>query len=601
MLKPVFEIFDYIKIFQKFLGVKMYLIYLLGTIASILEGIGILMLLPLLQSIDSNGSSQNAIDGRVNEILYNVIDFLGFSESVSSILLLITIAFFIKGVITFMSLSVTSFLLGDLLKELKQNLFNHYSDMSYSYFTSKNTGSLINLINEQPTKGLEAFKHLSLLVSHFINTVVLMTLAFFMTFSFGILAISFGIVLLILFLKMNKYVQKLSRITAKENGILNKWLIQSLHGFKYLISTNQINSIKEYVNNSISILISNQIKTGIAASFTQSIREPIAVIFIISIMFIQLSIFELRLEPILVSIALFYRALNSTLAFQSSFQRTFENIGSIEIVNDEFINQEINKQKDGNIKLDNFHDEIILKDVSFTYNNSNKPSLLSISMTIPSKSSIAIVGGSGSGKTSLVDLITLTNRPSKGKLYIDGVLNSDIKKSSWRSQLGYVSQDSVIFDDTVANNISMWENDINKDKLNENLINAAKQANILDFINSLPNGFNTLVGDRGILLSGGQKQRIFIARELFRNPKLLILDEATSALDSESEKNIQNSVELLQGKITVIIIAHRLSTIKGVDKIFLLDNGEIVESGSYDQLMNNKNSKFSDFAKLQIL
>jgi subfamily B ATP-binding cassette protein MsbA len=195
----------------------------------------------------------------------------------------------------------------------------------------------------------------------------------------------------------------------------------------------------------------------------------------------------------------------------------------------------------------------------------------------------------------------LTNRPSKGKLYIDGVLNSDIKKSSWRSQLGYVSQDSVIFDDTVANNISMWENDINKDKLNENLINAAKQANILDFINSLPNGFNTLVGDRGILLSGGQKQRIFIARELFRNPKLLILDEATSALDSESEKNIQNSVELLQGKITVIIIAHRLSTIKGVDKIFLLDNGEIVESGSYDQLMNNKNSKFSDFAKLQIL
>jgi subfamily B ATP-binding cassette protein MsbA len=222
-------------------------------------------------------------------------------------------------------------------------------------------------------------------------------------------------------------------------------------------------------------------------------------------------------------------------------------------------------------------------------------------MTIPSKSSIAIVGGSGSGKTSLVDLITLTNRPSKGKLYIDGVLNSDIKKSSWRSQLGYVSQDSVIFDDTVANNISMWENDINKDKLNENLINAAKQANILDFINSLPNGFNTLVGDRGILLSGGQKQRIFIARELFRNPKLLILDEATSALDSESEKNIQNSVELLQGKITVIIIAHRLSTIKGVDKIFLLDNGEIVESGSYDQLMNNKNSKFSDFAKLQIL
>ena len=131
--------------------------------------------------------------------------------------------------------------------------------------------------------------------------------------------------------------------------------------------------------------------------------------------------------------------------------------------------------------------------------------------------------------------------------------------------------------------------------------NAAKQANIIDFIESLPEGFNTIVGDRGILLSGGQKQRIFIARELYRKPNLLILDEATSALDSESEKSIQNSVDLLKGKITVIIIAHRLSTIKSVDNIFLMEDGKIIETGSYNELKNNDNSKFSEFAKLQVL
>ena len=182
------------------------------------------------------------------------------------------------------------------------------------------------------------------------------------------------------------------------------------------------------------------------------------------------------------------------------------------MVNEEFINQEINQEKDGTINLKSFKNEIVFDNISYTYKNSKNPALDSISLTIPSKSSIAIVGGSGSGKTSLADLITLTNTPDKGKLMIDGILNTDIKKSSWRSQIGYVSQDSVIFDDTIGNNISMWDQERNKDKLDQNLIKAAKKANILDFINSLPDGFNTTIGDRGILLSGGQKQRIFIAR-----------------------------------------------------------------------------------------
>ena len=167
--------------------------------------------------------------------------------------------------------------------------------------------------------------------------------------------------------------------------------------------------------------------------------------------------------------------------------------------------------------------------------------------------------------------------------------------------MGYVSQDTIIFDDTIANNISMWQSKKSKDELYQNIKNAAKQANILDFIESLPDGFDTIVGDRGILLSGGQKQRIFIARELYRKPNLLILDEATSALDSESEKSIQDSVDLLKGNITVIIIAHRLSTIKNVDRIFIMEKGKIIETGTYNELKNNDNSKFSNFAKLQIL
>ncbi len=600
MFKPIQDIFTYIKIFQIYLGLRMYLIYTLGIIASVLEGIGILMLLPLLQTIDA-GSEIDKNDGLINNILYNLINSLGLSESVTSILILISIAFILKATITFLSLGFTAFLLGDLLKKIKMRLFSHYSNMSFGYFSSKNSGDLINLINEQPTKALESFKQLSLLGSHFINTIILMSLAFLMTFSFGVMALLLGIFLLIIFLKMNTYVQKLSRIAAKENGILTKWLIQTLHGFKYLISTNQIKSLTNYVNKSINILTNTQIKSGIAAAFTQSVREPVAVLFIMAIVFVQIFVFELRLEPILVSIALFYRALNSTLAVQSAFQGTFQTIGSMELVHKEFMNQELNKQEDGEIELEKFESEILFDNINFTYPNSDKPALSSLSLKIPCKSSIAIVGTSGSGKTTLVDLVTLTNTPDKGDLFIDGVNYSKIKKLTWRNQIGYVSQDTIIFDDSIANNISMWEHRYNKNQLNKNLIKAAKQANILDFIESLPDGFNTIVGDRGILLSGGQKQRIFIARELFRNPEILILDEATSALDSESEKSIQKSVELLRGKITVIIIAHRLSTIKDVDKVVVLNEGKILETGSFEELISDKNSKFKKLALLQEL
>jgi ABC-type multidrug transport system fused ATPase/permease subunit len=599
LFNPIFDVVRYIKMYQIYLGFRMYLIYVLGIVASFLEGIGIIMLLPLLQSLDEGNDLKNS-EGILNQSIYKLINFLGFTDSILSILILICIAFVLKGVVTFFSHGLTAILTGELLKEIKMKLFELYSKMSYSYFTSKNTGDLINLINEQPTKALEAFRQLAWLGSYLLNTIVLMSLAFIITFSFGIMALGLGILILILFLKMNSYVQNLSRIAAHENGTLTKWLIQSLHGFKYLISTNQINSLKKYVNNSISILTSTQIKSGVAGAFTQSVREPIAVLFIMVIVYVQIFILNLSLEPILVSIVLFYRALNSTLAVQSAFQTTFQNIGSMELVHEEFLNQRKHQFNNGNKLIGKFEKQITINNVTFNYDDSLR-GVNNISLNIPFKSSIAIVGESGSGKTTLVDLITLTHQQQKGDIIIDGTNSREINQSSWKKQIGYVSQDTIIFDDTIANNISMWQDNLNDKETYNKLRNAAKKANILNFIESLEKGFNTVVGDRGILLSGGQKQRIFIARELFRNPNILILDEATSALDSESEKNIQDSIESLKGKITVIIIAHRLSTIKKVDNIYLLDKGKIIEKGSYDDLKNDKNSKFSEIVELQLL
>ena len=190
--------------------------------------------------------------------------------------------------------------------------------------------------------------------------------------------------------------------------------------------------------------------------------------------------------------------------------------------------------------------------------------------------------------------------PSSGRLVIDNIPSQSIQLDSWRSQIGYVSQDTIVFDDSIANNISLWGDqfDSKSDILSEIKI-AAKKAHLHDFIVSLPSGYETLVGERGVKLSGGQRQRLFIARELFRRPNVMILDEATSALDSESERAIQASIDEMKGKITLILIAHRLSTIKNVDIIHVISKGKIVESGSFQELTEKPDSLFGKMVEMQ--
>ena len=212
---------------------------------------------------------------------------------------------------------------------------------------------------------------------------------------------------------------------------------------------------------------------------------------------------------------------------------------------------------------------------------------------------VAFAGPSGSGKTTVIDLILMILKAQNGDVLIDGISSKEISLPTWRKQVGYVTQDGVIFNGTILNNIAGVSPDMPNKETFEKVKNAARQANILDFIEDLPQGFDTKVGERGVRLSGGQRQRLFIARELYREPSLLIFDEATSALDSSSEKEIIESINILKGKITIIVIAHRLSTIKNADKIFIMEAGRIVEDGTYNGLVSNSNSKFSNMVRLQ--
>ena len=287
--------------------------------------------------------------------------------------------------------------------------------------------------------------------------------------------------------------------------------------------------------------------------------------------FLTFLVVLLRITPII-------RQLNATRAKLSNLSGSFDNIQQLLRTDDKCYLQ------DGRTKFSQLKQAIEFVDVDFGYDPEAEPVLKQISLTIAKGTTVALVGASGAGKSTLADLIPRFYDPTRGKILFDGVDLRQFEINSLRQRVSVVSQNTFIFNASVRDNIAYAMPTINE----ANIRTAARQANALEFIEDMPEGFDTQLGDRGIRLSGGQRQRIAIARALLRNPDILILDEATSALDSVSERLIQQSLEKLAAGRTVIAIAHRLSTIMNADKVLVLERGRIVEQGTYQELLQQR-------------
>ncbi len=416
---------------------------------------------------------------------------------------------------------------------------------------------------------------------------------------FLLMALLGGVFILLLFRFLTNFTKKISRQVSTENSQLQKFLIQILQSLKYLSATGAVKPLENYAVRSINFLASHQLKQQVAGTFTSAIREPVSVLFLIGIMLVQVLMFEQPIAPIIVSLILFYRAINTIISLQGGWQKMMNVVGGLEMTIEEFEQVRSHQEVSGREKNKGLQQGIVFEGVSFAYDK--EPVINAVDLKIPSLSTVAIVGESGSGKSTLLDLITLLLKPDKGMILIDGVPHLELDYYDWRSQIGFVTQETVIFDDTVANNISLWTGSYEDEDCRCRIHDAAMQAYCCQFIEELPQKYETIVGERGIMLSGGQCQRLFIARELFKNPKLLILDEATSSLDTESEWYIQKSINELQGRMTVIIVAHRLSTIKNADCIYVLDKGSIIEKGTYEELTARNGSRFGEMVSMQSL
>jgi len=596
-MNPFVGIIKYIPVYTKYTGKKLYYLFILTTLVAFMEGVGLSMLMPLLGVIEGTGPPQN----KAGRLFYNVLAYFGIQDSLIAILMVIGAIFVVKGLFFFFEGAYRGFIRARLLRILKSKMYTAYQLMDIRYYYQKNTGHFLNLINEQINQFVVSFTHIASALSNVFMTLTFIGFTIVISWEVALIALFAGMIFMFIFQSLNSWVRKISRKNATELGQLSKLLVQVIQSFKYSSATGQMGHLGTEVMKSVETVTSYEMKKEITKAFTHSLKEPLSMILVLGLIAYFVGFLGSPLGPIMVTLLLFKRVLDHIFTIQNSWQNVMTLIGSVELVDLEFNALNDHKELGGSINLGSLTKGIEFKDVSYSYEKNSASVFNNISIKIPVNKTIAIVGESGAGKSTLVDLLTLMLKPDTGKIVFDDVIGTEVELLSWRKQIGYVSQETVIFDDTIANNISMW-NATNKGASNiVKIKTAASKAHIDNFIDSLENGYNTIVGDRGVRLSGGQRQRLFIARELFKDPQLLILDEATSSLDSESERRIQKSIDVLKGKMTVVIIAHRLSTIRNVDYIYLLDKGKVLEQGTYQELLNQNNSHFQKMINMQKL
>lgn len=590
--------FTYVSSFKDYLGWKIYLFFALTVFAAVSEGIGIVMVLPLMQALfddDDSAVASQSEGSWITTFLMEWLSSIGMSTGVLPVLAVITSAFILKGTLNFLALSVSAVLSGKLLYIIKNRIYESTQSTTYANFIERDTGYYVSLINDQSYRSVEAFKHFSKFTAYFVNASIYISFAFLLTWKFGAMTMLVGVLIMAIFKLLNNYVRAISRDVVSNHNLTSRYLIETFRAYKYLKATNQVGIIGKKFNGALEDYVKSLVKNGVFSSLTQAVREPIAVVFVMGIVAVQITVLNEPISPILVAILLFYRGMNSVLGMQQNLQQAYENIGSFEIINQQLLKfSEFPERAEGESSPG--QQKLIFDNVGFSYANSDF-GLKDVNMIMEPNKTTAIIGPSGAGKSTIVDLVTGLMVPKSGSLLAGTESLTRWNLAYWRDKIGYVTQDAVLFNSSILDNISMFSEATEESYARA--VEAAKLANIYDFVINLSEGFKTRIGENGVFLSGGQKQRISIAREIYRDPEILILDEATSALDTESEIAIQKSIESLAGRISVVVIAHRLSTIQKADTIYVLDDGQVVESGNFKNLNSRENSRLKDLIKLQ--
>lgn len=491
---------------------------------------------------------------------------------------------FIRGLSGFISGYCMSWVASNVVMRIRRQIFNHFMHMPVSYFDQESTGRLLSRITYDSEQVASATsKALVNIVRESASIIGLLGLMFWNSWQLSLVLIVVAPVVAFAISFVSKRFRKISKSMQTAMGSLTATSEQMLKGHKVVLSYGGQKVESERFDNISNHMRQQGMKMVVAQGLANPIIQMIASLALVTVLFLaSVDSIKETLTPgtfTVVFSAMFglLRPLKSLTGVTSDFQRGMAACQTL------FELMDMDKEKDdGVITKEKVDGEINVENVTFTYPTAEGPALRNISFDIPSGKTVALVGRSGSGKSTIANLFTRFYDVDSGTISLDGDKVEDYKLPNLRKHFALVSQNVHLFNDTVANNISYAsEGKFTREEIEK----AAELAYASDFINKMEQGFDTMIGENGASLSGGQRQRIAIARALLQNASVLILDEATSALDTESEKAIQSALDELQKDKTVLVIAHRLSTIESADQILVIDEGEVVERGTHAELI----------------
>lgn len=584
---------DTLYYFYKYIGNKIFTLLLFNFLYVLMDGFGLTMFIPLLQLADGNTNTQGA-NGRLIEYTNALFHFLHIPMNIITMLLLIMLLFGLKALFTYFTMAYQAVNLETFVKKIRIKNTLGLSELNFSEFVSSDIGRLQNTLTGEANNVVNACRSYIETIKNAMVVFVYLGFAFFMDWKFSLLVVVGGILSNLIYRLFYKHIENLSRENTKYAHEYSSLVIQSVNNFKYLKATQRNELFNRRMLSVLDFAVDNSIRVGKLMGLITSIREPIMVLVVCAVIGVQLLVFKSSLSAILIILVLFYRAMAYIMSLQISWNTYLASIGSMENMRDfeKYLIQ--HKEIDTGIINVEKIDEIVLSDIHLSYGDIHV--VKGVNLKIVKNKSIALIGETGSGKTTLVNIIAALLKVDQGAILVNSIPLSQINLKSYRSRIGYISQDTTIFNADIFDNVTFWA-----ERTAENIErfwNAIKLSSIEKFISGLPNGYNEVLGNNGLNLSGGQKQRISIARELYRDIDILIMDEATSALDSQTEKEIKDSIEYLQGKVTIISIAHRLSTVKNADVIYLLEEGKIIASGDFESL-KAKSDYFKNLTVLQ--
>ncbi len=558
-------------------------------LASVLDGFVLVVLIPLLRSLFGTagelktGSTQ--LEAIVDRVVEPLIAGLTPAQAAGRLVVVLVVGLLIKNTLSYLSSQITVRAQEGLVRDLRTRLFDHLLTLDLGYFQRTRAGQVISAMMTEvdQTKTVITASLISLFQNIVVVAVTLVVLSQ-ISMRLTLFTLAFVPLLVILLQRLVRRLRRHARARSKERGEVTATVTERIAAIRLIRSYGEEERESAGFYGQTNRYRKQVVRTQRFSSLTSPITEIFSGFLVILIIWAatQPGLLGLSapLEPATIIVFLM-AALRLTSPLKTI--SGFPTVMALALASAERIFQVLDEpatevERPGEVDA-SFRREIAFDRVTFRYGG-GEPVLTDVSFTIPKGKVVALVGPSGAGKTTLADLLPRFHDPSAGQVLLDGVSLTRLRRRSLRSLMGVVSQDTVLLNNTVFANIAYGSPGATRERVEA----AAEAANAAGFIRQLPEGYDTVLGERGTRLSGGQRQRVAIARALLRDPPILILDEATSALDTESERLVQQAIDRLMRERTVLVIAHRLATVRDADEIVVLDQGRVAQRGTHEEL-----------------